>query len=128
MKTNLKKLSLKHDNIAECEFEDLNMTGSQFTNINLSRSQFHDIDFSDVVFTAAQLGGAVFKHIGPPSDEKGKHGRQRPVTFEEAELGGSTFRQVDMSNVQLVDCKIDGMTINGIALADLMAAYHKTRT
>lgn len=30
------KLSIKHDDIAGSEFEDLNMAGAQFTNVNLN--------------------------------------------------------------------------------------------
>ena len=28
-----------------------------------------------------------------------------------------------MSNVRIVDCKLDGMTIDGIEVAEMMAAY-----
>jgi uncharacterized protein YjbI with pentapeptide repeats len=76
------KISIKHDDITGSEFEDLNMAGAQFTNINLSGAGFHDINFSDVHFTAAQIGGTTFKHIGPMPDKEGKQARQRPVTFE----------------------------------------------
>lgn len=63
------------------------------------------------------------KHIGPPPDKDGKQERQRPVVFEEMTLCDSTFRKVDMSNVRIVDCKLDGMTIDGIEVAEMMAAY-----
>lgn len=118
-----KKLSIKHDNIAESEFEDVNMSGSRFENINLSGSRFHDVSFSDVQFTAAQIGGTLFKHIGPPPDKDGKQARQRPVVFEEAMLCDSTFRKVDLSNVKIIDCDLRGMTIDGILVTDLLKAH-----
>ena len=128
-----KKMNVKHDNIAESEFEDVNMSGSgftninlstsRFTNINLSGSRFHDINFSDVHFAAAQIGGCVFRHIGLPPGRSDKTERQRPVTFEEATLSDSVFRKVDLSNVRIVDCNIEGMSIDGVLVTALLAAY-----
>lgn len=120
------KLSVKHDSIPGSEFEDLNLAGAKFTNINLSKARFHDINFSDVTVTAAQMGGVTFKHIGPHPRPDGTQERQRPVTFEEAMLCDSIFRGVDMSNVQIVDCDVTGMTINGILVTDLLAEWQKS--
>jgi uncharacterized protein YjbI with pentapeptide repeats len=120
------KISLKHDNIAGSEFADLNMAGAQFTNINLSGSQFHDINFSDVRFSAAQMGGTLFKHIGPMPDKDGKQDRQRPVTFEEGMLCDSVFCRMDMSNVKVIDCNIQGMTIDGVLVTDLLKEYKQS--
>jgi uncharacterized protein YjbI with pentapeptide repeats len=119
------KISIKHDDIAGSVFEDLNMAGAQFTNINLSGSQFHDINFSDVRFTAAQMGGTTFKHIGPMPDKDGKQDRQRPVTFEEGMLCDSLFRGMDMTNVKIIDCDISGMTIDGILVTELLKGWKK---
>jgi len=128
-------MNLKHDDISSSEFEDLNMTGTTFTNIrllrarfhdiNLSESRFHNINFSDVQFTGAQIGGTLFKHIGPPHDKDGKVPRQRPVTFEEMMLCDSVFRKVDLSGVKIVDCDMTGMTIDGILVSELIAAHKK---
>ena len=119
------KISLKHNTITGSEFEDLNMTGSQFNGINLSGSKFHDINFSDVDFGAAQIGGTRFKHIGPPPDKDGKQDRQRPVIFEEGMLCDSIFRRMDMTNVQIIDCAITGMNIDGIPVTDMIQEWKK---
>jgi uncharacterized protein YjbI with pentapeptide repeats len=120
-----RKMTVKHDNIAGSEFEDLNMAGTQFTNINLSGSRFHDINFSDVHFTAAQIGGTTFKHIGLPPDKDGKQDRQRPVTFEEGMLCDSVFRKMDLTNVKITDCDVTGMTIDGILVTNLLKEWKK---
>ena len=125
---NSKKLNVKHGNIAGSEFEDLNMSGSHFTGINLSKATFRDINFSDVTFGAAQIGGTLFRHIGPPPGKDGKQARQRPVTFEEAMLCDSTFRKVDMSNVHVIDCNIEGMRIDGVLVSEMLAAYRERST
>jgi uncharacterized protein YjbI with pentapeptide repeats len=119
------KISIKHDDIAGSEFEDLNMAGTQFTNINLSGAQFHDINFSDVHFTAAQIGGTTFKHIGPMPDKDGKQDRQRSVTFEEGMLCDSLFNRMDMTNVKIIDSDVTGMTIDGILVTDLLKEWKK---
>jgi uncharacterized protein YjbI with pentapeptide repeats len=119
------KISIKYDDIAGSEFEDLNMADAQFTNINLSGSKFHDINFSDVHFTAAQIGGTIFKHIGPMPDKDGKQDRQRPVIFEEGMLCYSIFHRMDMRNVKIIDCDITGMTIDGILVTNLLKEWKK---
>ena len=116
------KISLKQDDMAGSEFETLNLADARFTDINLSGATFHDINFSDVDFSAAQIGGATFKHIGLPP---GQAARQRPVTFEEMTLNDSVFRQVDLSNVQIIDCNLNGLTIDGILVTELLAAWQK---
>jgi uncharacterized protein YjbI with pentapeptide repeats len=118
------QISLKHDDISSSQFEDLNMSRSDFRGVNLSGSQFHDINFSDVSFAAAQLGGTTFKHIGPPD---GNGEPQRPVLFEEGILRASIFRKVDMSNVKLIDCNIEGMTIDGVLISDLLDAHKRQK-
>jgi len=116
------KMTVKHDDIAESEFEDLNMSRTRFENINMSGAKFHDINFSDAKFDGAQIGGSAFRHIGVPS---GGRDKQRPVTFEEGALTGSTFRKMDMTDVKLVGCTMEGMTIDGILVTDLLKAYKR---
>jgi RNA polymerase sigma-70 factor (ECF subfamily) len=108
-------------------FTDVNLADSTFENVNLSKVRMHDINLSDLDLSAAQIGGASFRHIGPPPNQDGKQERQRPVTFEEMMLCDSTFRNVDLSNVKIIDCDMRGMTINGVLVTDLIAAYHNQR-
>ena len=127
METTIKcgKHLAEHANLSGSRFNDVNLGGAEFDNVNLSKAGFHNINLSDASITAAQIGGARFKHIGPPPDKDGKQARQRPVTFEEAMLCDSTFRKVDMSNVKIIDCDLTGMTINGILVTDLLKEWKK---
>jgi len=113
----------EHANLAGSVFNDVNLAGATFENVNMSKTRMHDINLSDLDLSAANLGGARFKHIGPAPDKDGKQARQKAVTFEEAMLCDSTFRKVDMTNVKIVECNIEGMTIDGVLVADLIAAY-----
>ena len=115
----------EHADISGSSFHDVNMAGADFDNVNLSNARFHNINLSDIRVSAVQIGGATFKHIGTPPDADGKQERQRAVVFEEAMLCDSTFRKVDMSNVKIIDCNIEGMTIDGVLVADLLAEHRK---
>lgn len=115
----------EHADISGSMFHDVNLAGADFDDVNLSKARFHNINLSDIRVSAVQIGGATFKHVGPPPDSEGKQQRQRPVTFEEAMLCDSTFRKVDMSNVRIIDCDIQGMTIDGILVTDLLAEHRK---
>lgn len=125
METTIKcgKHLAEHTNLSGSQFHDVNLGGAEFDNVNLSKAKFHNVNLSDISVTAAQIGGAKFQYIGPPPDKDGKQERQRPVTFEEMMLCESTFRKVDLSNVRMIECDTTGMTINGISVADMMAAY-----
>lgn len=115
-----------HDvNLAGAVFNNVNLAGADFDNINLSKTRMHDINLSDLQLSAVNLGGARFSLLGPAPDKDGKQARQRPVTFEEAMLCDSTFTKVDLSGVKIKDCVIEGMTIDGILVTDLIAAYKK---
>lgn len=113
--------------IAGSRFQNVDLSGSQFENANMSKARLHNIDLSDISISAANLGGARFKHLGPAPDKNGKQIRQKGVTFEEAMLCDSTFKNVDLSNVKIVACDVKGMTIDGVLVTDLVAAYKQSK-
>jgi RNA polymerase sigma-70 factor (ECF subfamily) len=116
----------EHADISGSQFHAVNLSGADFNDVNPSRARFHNINLSDIQVSAVQIGGATFKHVGPPPDKDGRQARQRPVVFEEAMLGDSTFRKVDMSNVKIIDCNLQGMTIDRVLVTDLLKE-HKRR-
>jgi uncharacterized protein YjbI with pentapeptide repeats len=124
--TSGKQVALMAD-ISGSLFRDVNLAGSEFENVNMSQTRLHDINLSDISISAANLGGAHFKHLGPAPDQNGKQERQKAITFEEAQLCDSTFKKVDLSNVKIIDCNLDGMTIDGVLVTDLIAAYKKAK-
>jgi uncharacterized protein YjbI with pentapeptide repeats len=113
--------------LRESTFRDVNLAGARFDNVDLSKVRMHNINLSDLELSAAQIGGARFKDIGLPPGQDGKRRRQRPVTFENVELGGSMLTKVDLSDVKLVGCELRGMTIDGVLVTDLIAAYRRQR-
>ena len=119
------KLLVEHAKYAASVFTDVDLSGAAFENVNLAKVRMHNVNLSDLDLSSAQIGGASFKHIGPPPTKDGKQDRQRPVTFEEAMLCDSTFTKVDLSNVKILDCNLAGMTIDGVLVTDMVAAYKK---
>jgi len=106
-------------------FRSVNLSDAVFDDINLGQARFHDVNFGGARISAANFGGAVLRHLGPPNDATGRQPRQKPVTIEEAMLCDSTFRKVDLSNVRIIDCNIEGMTIDDIPVAEMRRAYDK---
>jgi len=129
METTIKcgKHVAEHADLSGSHFHDVNLAATEFENVNMTKASFHNINLSDISVTAAQIGGAKFRHVGPPPDKHGKQARQRPVSFEEMMLCDSTFRKVDLSNVHIVECDTTGMTIDGIPVADMMVAYRQRK-
>lgn len=115
----------EHASLSGSRFHDVNLSGADFDDVNLSNARFHNANLSDIQVSAVQIGGAAFKHVGPPLDKEGKQACQRPVTFEEAMLCDSTSREVDPSNVKIIDCNIEGMTIDGALVADLLREHRR---
>lgn len=109
-----------HADISSSEFIDVNMAEVRFDDVNMSKANFHNINLSDIEITAAQLGGASFKHIGLPD---GSRGKQRPILFEEADLNRLQIRNSDLRNAEINECNVEGMRVNGILVSDLLKAY-----
>lgn len=109
--------------ISGSRFHDVDMSGAGFDDVNLAGASFHNVNMSDIRVSAAQIGGACFGCVGTPPDAEGRQARQRPVTFENAMLCDSLFRHVDLSGSRIEECDLTGVTIDGVALADLLEAW-----
>ncbi len=101
-------------------FHDVNLAEAEFDDVNMSRVTFTNINMSDISVRGVQMGGARFSCIGLPP---GAGGKQRPMSFEAADLNGTAFSKCDLSGVGISNCELDGMTIDGVLVSDLFAAY-----
>jgi hypothetical protein len=109
-------------------FENANLSQIRFDDVNLARGQIQNANLSDLEIKGAQLGGALFRHIGlpPPGHPAYQEGaKQRPLRFEECDLNSSTVKGSDLSGVAISGCKMRGMTIDGISIEALLAAYRE---
>jgi uncharacterized protein YjbI with pentapeptide repeats len=87
------RLDVHKSDVSGSRFDDVNMSGSDFRNVNLSGASFDDINMSGWRIHNANLSG---------------------LRVTKANLAGVTIG---------ADCRLDGMTIDGIAVVDLLAAY-----
>ena len=97
-------------------FNDISATNLKIVNANLS----------DLEIEGAQLGGAYMHNIGmPPEDHPAydPNAKQRPLKFENCDLNGSTITNCDLSNIAITDSNIEGMTINGLLVSNLLAGH-----
>jgi uncharacterized protein YjbI with pentapeptide repeats len=78
------------------------LSGSTFTDVNLSDATFNDVNFAGATFQNANLSGWRVKDVS---------------------LSGLQINQADLRGASIVDCLTEGMTIDGIAVADMIAAY-----
>ncbi len=72
------------------------------TDTNLSGSTFTDVNLTDAAFTDVNLSN---------------------TTISDANLSGLQIRNANLRNASIADSLTDGMTINGIPVTDLLAAY-----
>lgn len=69
---------------------------------NIEKSEFVDVNLSDTTFKDINL---------------------KRAQFIDTSLADSAFDDVDFSNVTIANSKLDGMTIEGVSVKALFAAY-----
>lgn len=71
-------------------------------NANISGSTFDDVNLSDAVFTNVNLSRTSLTDIN---------------------LRAAAFREVNLRDVDIQDCALEGMRVDGVLVTDLLAAY-----
>jgi hypothetical protein len=82
--------------------ERADLSGSSFTDVNLSGASFKNMNFAGALFEDANLSGWSVRN---------------------ANFAGLKINNADLRGASIVDSLTTGMTIDGIAVTDLMAAY-----
>jgi nitroreductase len=100
---NEKPFTLSHVTLPGAVFEDLNLTDSKFHNINMQGANFEDINMSHTSYGGLTLSEARFGCVDMSGAE-----------FDGSDLKLAEFRNASFENVKITDCKLDGMTIDGI--------------
>ena len=68
----------------------------------------------EVSVTDCDLSRSVFRDV-----------RLDDTVFDDVSFARAKFSNIDFSNAVLLDCNLSGLTIDGVALSDLWAAYRK---
>ena len=73
-------------------------------NADLSGSTFHDVNLADAAFDDINLSRAAFSDVN---------------------LTRATFRNINFDSVEINDCALGGMRIDGILVQDALAEYRR---
>jgi uncharacterized protein YjbI with pentapeptide repeats len=76
------------------------------------RVEANDADMSGSTFTDVNLAGAAFNDVNLSG-----------AIINDVNLSGLRISEADLRGASIVESMTDGMTIDGIAVADLLAAY-----
>lgn len=116
----------------EASFNDVDMRDTSFAHTNFVNSKWEHIYFSGVTINMIQMGGTIFENIVRPKAEKshllgepgtGNWVNVEPVMFKNSDLSTAIFDSCNLTNVELKNCNIDGLRIDGILIKDLIEKY-----
>jgi len=122
------KRQLVIEDVCMDESSFINVCGKSllWDNVNLTGTKIKNANLSDLEIKGAQLGGALFKHIGLPTSDHAHYNpdaKQRPLRFENCDLNNSLFMECNLSGVEINNCSLEGMKINGIEVLALIKVY-----
>ena len=118
---NLKNSAFVGSNIMHMNMSNCNVSQSKFRNINFKRSLFADLNLSDSKFNLVTLGGVQFKNTSL-GDEK------ESILFDNRASNGTVINNSNSKNIEIENCDITGMKINGIPIEKLLALYNKVKS
>ncbi|SCN34365.1 Uncharacterized protein BCRIVMBC938_02491 [Bacillus wiedmannii] len=118
---NLKNSAFVGSNIMHMNMNNCNVSQSKFRNINFKSSLYADLNLSGSKFSFVTLGGVHFKDT---SLGEGKH----PISFNRCDLEGSTICNSNLKNMEIENCDITGMTIDGVPIEKLLELYNKVKS
>lgn len=104
--------------LKDCLFNDVMMAGTKIINANLSELEIE----------GAQLGGAYIHNIGMPPEGHPLHdprAKMRPLKMEDCYLVNSVITHCDLGGVEIKDCNIRGLTIDGVDVSRLLEEFRK---
>jgi uncharacterized protein YjbI with pentapeptide repeats len=114
----IEKKTIENADSTGSVFQHVNMSGSTFEDVNLSGARFFNANLRGATVAAIDFGGASFSCMNTGEDRP-----KSAAHFKNIELDDCTFQECCFRGVKLVNCDVRGMTIQGIAVADLIKAY-----
>jgi hypothetical protein len=110
--------SFSNSNLMKTHISNCNLSHSKFQNINFRHSFFADLNLSYSKMRLVTLAGVRFMDINLGDDKE-------PISFERCDLQGTTIKNSSLRNMQVADCDITGMTIDGIPVEKLLEVYYQ---
>lgn len=110
---NLSKTKVNNANMSGMTLNDVNASEWKLTDINLSKTSIQNANMSHMKIEHVHLFGTEFTNIVLPSEGDGNYkpeGDYKPITF----------KQCNLTNMEIIDCDITGLKINGILIEELL--------
>ncbi|RCW49149.1 GyrI-like domain-containing protein [Paenibacillus prosopidis] len=114
------------------ELHGVDARDTSLEHVNFVHSKWNHIYFSNVHVNEVQMGGTLFENIRRPDaevsrfeEEAGTDGwiNVEPVRFLTSDLSKAVFESCNLKGVELIDCQVEGMRINGIPVEELLRSY-----
>lgn len=118
---NMREVKFSNVNLEKALYQNSNLSGTRFTNTNMTNSVLGDSNMSKIEISHVSLADAYLHDTNLGFKEN-----KMPLTIERCELGNSRIINSDLQNLSIIDCNIEGMTIDGIVVSDLIKAYRDT--
>lgn len=117
---NMEKATISNTNMSHMTLHDINLSQTTLHNINMSGANFGDMNLNHIELCQASLGGAYIHDTN-----LGWHESHGPITFERCDLTESTLSNCVLRGVNIQDCDITDMKINGISVEELLRIYQE---
>lgn len=108
-KEETKPFELKNAYLPSAVFDDLYLGNAVFNNICLTNSKFSDINFTGSEFGGLCMNQTSFGCVDMVN-----------ARFENPDLTGASFKNCCLRKVNIENCDIDGLTIDGVNIAELI--------
>jgi uncharacterized protein YjbI with pentapeptide repeats len=119
-------LDVYESNLSESKFFRTCLERMHLRDVTLAGTKISDANLTDLEIEDAQLGGAYIHNVGVPPPGHPMYDpnkKQRPIKFENCNFTGSTISNCDLSYVEIKDCNVKGLRINGISIEDLIKLH-----
>ena len=108
-----KGFGFSNADMAEAKFDGVNLSNATFWAV-LENAKFTDSNLTACVFDDVNLGNSRFENVNL-SD----------TSFNNLNMAGASFSNLNLSDAVITDANLKGMTINGVLVSDLFAAFEK---
>ncbi|MDW0117442.1 pentapeptide repeat-containing protein [Sporosarcina thermotolerans] len=119
----LANTKINNVNMSKMAINDVNLGDSKISNANLSGVGIQHANFSNAFIDHVHLFGTEFHNIVFPVEGEGNFnpdGQYKPISFLNSDLTKGQFKNCNLSHMEIIDCDITGLKINGILIEELI--------
>lgn len=119
----LKKTHFTNMNLSQQTYQNSNLRNNRFTNTNMSGSVLADSNLNNIEICHVSLAGAHIHDTNLGWYET----KKVPLVMDNCELIDSRIINSNLKNLAIENCNMDGMTINGFLVTELLDFYQKPK-